>query len=219
MPKLAQQDVARNRATIESAALRLFTRQGYHGTSVREIADAAGVSIGNIYTYYPTKQEIFRRVVESYEARIEALRRKALGSLDAVFEPPALRRLAKAIREIVCDNTDYWRLMYIDVIEFGSRHFAPSFASLAKTMKRRLGHRLTAATRRGPWNDVDPALAFTALYLNFFTYFLVETLFGGKQHLGMPEKRAIDQMIKISTEGLWREPWPARGKRNGRGRR
>ncbi len=51
MPKLQDRDVERNQVKIEEAALRVFTRQGFHGTSVREIADAAGVSLGNIYNY------------------------------------------------------------------------------------------------------------------------------------------------------------------------
>lgn len=214
MPKLQDQAVERNQRKIEAAARGLFTRQGYHGTSVREIADAAGVSIGNIYNYYRTKEELFSRVVASYEERMEKLRRKALGSLGAAFDPSQLRQLAKGIREIVYDNPDYWRLMYIDVIEFGSQHFAHTFRSLARSMKQRLGSRLQAATRHGRWNpQVDPALAFTAIYLQLFTYFLVEKLFGGKQHLGVPDHRAIDQLITMATEGLWQRSPDRRGDR------
>jgi len=205
MPKLAAHDVERNQRKIESAALGLFTRQGYHGTSVREIAEAAGVSIGNIYNYYPTKEELYNRVVQRYQERMERLQRKVLQSLEGVFDPPELKRLAKSIREIVYDNPVYWRLMYVDVIEFDSQHFVHILRSLAKNMKKWFGNRLEEATRRGPWNDIDPALAFTAIYLQFFNYFLLEKLFGRGQHLGMPDDRAIDQLIKLVTEGLWRE--------------
>ena len=62
---------------------------------------------------------------------------------------------------------------------------------------------------------LDPSLAFAAIYLQLFTYFLVEKLFGGKQHLGMPDDRAIAQLIRMSTEGLWRGP----AADTGRGRR
>jgi AcrR family transcriptional regulator len=215
VPKLHDQTVERNQRRIEAAALRVFTRQGYHGTSVRDIAREAGVSIGNLYNYYRTKEALFVAVVRHYEERIEELRRKALAPIDDAFSARELARLARAIREIVYDNPDYWRLMYIDVIEFGSRHFAPTFRSLALHLKRRLGKKLRAATRRGPWRGLDPSLAFAAIYLQFFTYFLVEKLFGGKQHLGLPDDRAIAQLIRMSTEGLWRES--AAG--TGRGRR
>ena len=146
---------------------------------------------------------------------MEILRQKALGSLDDVCAPAGLKRLADSVREIVYDNPDYWRLMYIDVVEFGSRHFAQSFRHLAKNMAGLLGERLEAATRNGPWNGIDPALAFTAIYLQFFTYFLVEKLFGGKQHLGVRDEQAIEQLVRMVTEGLWRDQPPKSGRRAG----
>jgi AcrR family transcriptional regulator len=204
MPKLRLQDVERNQKKIEDAALRVFTRLGFHGTSVRDIAKESGVSIGNLYNYYRTKEEIFESIVERYETHMEKLRRKALGPIHGVFEPAELQRMAHVIREIVYDNPDYWRLMYIDITEFGNQHFAGTFRSLAKNMKERLGAQLEASTRTGNWNrGIDPALAFTAIYLQLFTYFLVEKLFGGKQHLGLSDDRAVAQLIKIVTEGLW----------------
>lgn len=206
MPKLRLQDVERNQKRIEDAALRVFTRLGFHGTSVRDIAKESGVSIGNLYNYYRTKEEIFKSIIERYETHMEKLRRKALGPIHGVFEPSELERMAHVIREIVYDNPDYWRLMYIDITEFGNQHFAGTFRSLAKNMKERLGDQLEASTRTGTWNrGIDPALAFTAIYLQLFTYFLVEKLFGGKQHLGMSDDRAVAQLIKIATEGLWQQ--------------
>jgi AcrR family transcriptional regulator len=205
MPKLRLQDVEQNQKKIEDAALRVFTRQGYHGTSVREIADEARVSVGNLYNYYRTKEELFGSIVERYEAHMEKLREKAFRPMRRVFEPVELQRMARVIREIVYDNPDYWRLMYIDITEFGNRHFAGTFRSLAKNLQERLGPHLQDSTRARGWNTgIDPALAFTAIYLQLFTYFLVEKLFGGKQHLGMSDNRAIAQLIKMVTEGLWR---------------
>lgn len=204
MPKLSKSRIEHNQAAIEAAALRVFTRQGFHGTSVREIADEAGVSLGNLYNYYGGKEALFASVVHRYEARMEVLRRKALAKIENCFDPDQLKQMADVIRDIVYKNPDYWRLMYIDVIEFGSKHFAPEFRSLARNIGKRLGDKLSASAARGPWTGLDPALAFTSIYLQFVTYFLVEKLFGGKQHLGMPDDRAIAQMIKLMTLGLWR---------------
>ena len=118
MPKLKDKVIEENQRKIEAAALGVFTRQGYHGTSVRDIADAAHISIGNLYNYYGGKEEIFLSLVRRQEARIDALRGKILGPMQNVFDPSELKRLARGIREIVYENLDYWRLMYIDVVEF-----------------------------------------------------------------------------------------------------
>ena len=206
MPRLSGRDVERNKANIEKAALRVFIRRGYHGTSMRDIAKVSEVSLGNIYNYYPNKEALFQRIVERYETKMEPLRAKALEAIDEGFTDAGLKRLAAGIQTIVYENPDYWRLMYIDVVEFGNRHFAGSFRELASTIKERLGDRLIDATKAGEWNAIDPALAFTAIYLQFFTYFLIEKLFGGRQHLGVPDATAVQQLISMMTQGIWRKP-------------
>jgi hypothetical protein len=130
--------------------------------------------------------------------------------MDDMFDPQALLQFAGRLRDIVHNETDYWRLMYIDVTEFGNQHFAHLYRNLAKDLKSALGKKLRDP-KRGHWSGVDPALAFTSIYLQFFTYFLVETLFGGKQHLGVPDDLAIKQMITIYARGLGlQSPFAAR---------
>ena len=211
MPKLTVSDVLRNKRKIEAAALQVFVKQGFHGTSIRDIANASGVSIGNIYNYYKTKEDLYKAIAEHYETRMQALRASAIeGMEDDMFDPQALLQFAGRLRDIVHNETDYWRLMYIDVTEFGNQHFAHLYRNLAKDLKSALGKKLRDP-KRGNWSGVDPALAFTSIYLQFFTYFLVETLLGGKQHLGVPDDRAIKQMITIYARGLGLQtPVPAR---------
>lgn len=197
MPRLKDRVVRRNQTSIEEAALRRFIRQGYFGTSIRDIAREAGVSIGNIYNYYPTKEALYVSLVRRCSAQM-AERQAALKPLLGRSDPESLRLLAGAAREIVYHNPDYWRLMYVDVTEFGNRHFAHSFRRLSKNLETLAGGYAPGRIRAG----IQPALAFTAIYLQFFTYFLVEKLFGGKQHLGQPEEAAIEQLIRIFREGI-----------------
>jgi AcrR family transcriptional regulator len=210
MPKLTVSDVLRNKRKIEAAALQVFVKQGFHGTSIRDIANASDVSIGNIYNYYKTKEDLYKAIAEHYETRMQELRANAIEGMDDLFDPQALLLFAERLREIVHNETDYWRLMYIDVTEFGNQHFAHLYRNLAKDLKSKLGNKLRDP-KRGNWAGVDPALAFTSIYLQFFTYFLVETLFGGKQHLGVPDDLAIKQMITIYARGLGlQNPRPAK---------
>ena len=53
------------RQRIVEAALRLFRENGYERTTMRAIADAAGVSVGNAYYYFPSKQHL----VQAYYAQ------------------------------------------------------------------------------------------------------------------------------------------------------
>ncbi|NLY64951.1 MAG: TetR/AcrR family transcriptional regulator [Alcaligenaceae bacterium] len=50
--------VAKRRAQLVQAAITQFSRLGYHTTTIKDIADEAGVSPGLIYQYVPDKQEL-----------------------------------------------------------------------------------------------------------------------------------------------------------------
>jgi len=74
MPRIRQDRMEENQRRIEAAALALFTRQGFHGTNMREIAQKAEISTGAIYTYYPTKEALFVSLVRNYESRMRPMR-------------------------------------------------------------------------------------------------------------------------------------------------
>ena len=46
----------RTRAEIIQAAHDLFIQQGYHGTSMRQIAGQAGIALGGLYNHFESKE-------------------------------------------------------------------------------------------------------------------------------------------------------------------
>jgi AcrR family transcriptional regulator len=200
MPKLLHGTVEKNKLKIERAALHLFTRKGFHGTTVREIAKKAGISMGKLYIYYDCKEDIFIGLVDHLGRKMEVIRQKELIPLMASLDPDSLRKLAKAIGRVVSENLDYWRLMYIDVVEFRHKHFIHSFREIAGGLRTYANAMIRGSKVAFPVG-VDPSLAYTAIYLQFFTYFLAEELFGAKRHLGMSDDEAIDQLVLLYTGG------------------
>jgi AcrR family transcriptional regulator len=63
---------AQTRAKVLAAALTMLREQGYEATTMRAIASAAGVSTGNAYYYFPSKdhlvQELYLDVLRSHRA-------------------------------------------------------------------------------------------------------------------------------------------------------
>ena len=204
MPRLGKKRIEENRDAIETAALSLFTSQGFHGTNIRDIADKAGLSVGAIYTYYPNKEALFVGVVHSAERRLSDLRADMFMDVDEdPFSRRALLNLADQVRMIVYDNADYWRLMYIDVLEFNNAHFADKFQNLAEQFRHRLQEPFAKTVVQPTWCGHEPGFVYATIYLNIMTYFLVEKLFAGNRHLGMDDNEAMDRIIDLIVRGLW----------------
>lgn len=82
-----QARLADNRQRIVSAARRCISRTGFHGAQMAAIAEAAGLSTGALYRYFPSKAALFVEVLGA-GARHEVDLLRAIAARD---EPPAQR--------------------------------------------------------------------------------------------------------------------------------
>ena len=62
--------VKRRRRRIADAAVQLFIEKGFHKTTTRQIARASGSSIGSLYEYFASKEDILYMVCESILAEV-----------------------------------------------------------------------------------------------------------------------------------------------------
>jgi AcrR family transcriptional regulator len=203
MPKLTPSAMEKKKSRIEEAARKLFISQGFHATSMRNIAAGAGTSLGNVYNYYRTKEEILESIIGRYQTVIDSRLRAIFDEIDEPLESESLIRFGKQIKEMVNAHHDFWLLMYIDVLEFENRHFRKMFEGLVHNLRRRFATQFNELKKQGRVHpDVDPAVGFTAVYMQFFNYFLVEKLFGGNRHFGISDERVIKQLTDIYCRGL-----------------
>ena len=203
MPKLTPSAMEKKKSRIEEAARELFISHGFHATSMRTIAARAGTSLGNVYNYYRTKEEILESIIGRYQKVIDGRLRAIFDDIDEPLEPESLVRFGKQIKEMVNAHHDFWLLMYIDVLEFENRHFRKMFEGLVHNLRRRFATQFNELKKQGRVHaDVDPAVGFTAVYMQFFNYFLVEKLFGGNRHFGISDERVIKQLTDIYCRGL-----------------
>lgn len=88
---MREEQKRRRRERISRVALRLFAERGFEATTVVSIAQAAGVSRGTFFNYYPYKEAILIEHAAAYLERLEAAvgrlsRPSALESLRAIFD-------------------------------------------------------------------------------------------------------------------------------------
>ncbi len=203
MPKLSQEAIEEKKGRIEEAAKQLFIKRGFHATSMREIAGRTGTSLGNLYNYYRTKEEILESIIRKYQKVIDSRLRTIFDDIEEPFQPESLMRFGGLVKEMVNDHHDFWLLMYIDVLEFENRHFRKMFEGLAHNLRRRFNKYFAELKTSGALYDgIDPAVGFTAAYMQFFNYFLVEKLFGGNRHFGISDDEVITRLAEIFCRGV-----------------
>ena len=201
MPKLSEAAIRRKKDTIEDAARELFIKQGFHATSMRDISKRAEVSLGNLYNYYRTKESILESIINRYLTVIDENLKTIFAEIDEPLEPTNLRKLGENVGKLVNEHSDFWLLMYIDVLEFQNRHFRKMFDGITDRFRKIFGPKFKEAEARGDLRaGVDAATVFTAAYMQFFNYFLVEKLFGGNRHLGLDDEQALNCLTKIFAD-------------------
>ena len=72
VPEKRTAKAEQTRAGIVDAAMRLFRENGYDATTMRAIADEAGVSLGSAYYYFSGKEELFALTLVGYLDELES---------------------------------------------------------------------------------------------------------------------------------------------------
>jgi AcrR family transcriptional regulator len=127
---------------VLKAAFELFINQGYHGTSMRQIALAAGLTPASIYNHFPGKEEIFRLVLMEHHPYREIL--PILESAVGEDAEAMLRDVARRVYKVVSKQKGLLHIMFIEMVEFEGKHFGQIFRSMSPRIFKFIG-RIRAA--------------------------------------------------------------------------
>src|SRR5215211_2325660 len=94
-PRLRERKKQQTRELIAETASRLFEERGFEGVTVADVARAAEVSEGTVFNYFPTKEDLFYKRMEAFEAEL----------VDAVRNRPPGESVLSAFRRFVLDGS------------------------------------------------------------------------------------------------------------------
>ncbi|MFZ5909536.1 MAG: TetR/AcrR family transcriptional regulator [Chloroflexota bacterium] len=112
----------RTRLVIQEAAYELFLEQGYSATSMRQIAERAGIALGGIYNHFTSKDEIFQELVIAKHPYVQIF--PLLHNVPGDTAEEFLTNAAQVIEAEMGQRPDFFKLMFIELVEFSGRHFA-----------------------------------------------------------------------------------------------
>ncbi len=196
MTNLQQSKGQRTREEIISAAHTLFIEQGYHGTSMRQIAEEAGVALASIYNHFSGKEELFTAVFEQFHPYREILPALKDAPADTIeqFISEAARRLVVALER----RPGFLNLIFIELVEFEGKQMPVVFDSVLPDLEEILQRFQAASSALRPIPVPILLRAFIGL---FFSYAITEMTLGP---LDIPDFRenTLESLVDIYLHGV-----------------
>jgi AcrR family transcriptional regulator len=189
----------RTRAALIEAAYQLFNSKGYHATSMRNIADAAGLALGGIYNHFQSKEDIFVAMLLERHPFLEILPELQAAQGDTVEE--LVRDAARRMIAKLEAQPQFLNLIFIEVVEFKSQHVPQLFELFFPSMLQ-FAQRFQQA--RGPLRDVPLPVILRSFIGLFFSFVITDMLIGRQLPIGTAPE-AFDHFVNIYLHGILAE--------------
>jgi len=185
------------RLAIEDAAVNLFMEHGYHATSMRQIAERAGLALGGIYNHFSSKEEIFEGIIVDKHPykKILPLILEAQGDTAEDF----LRNAMRIVLTELGREPYYIKLMMIEFVEFNGGHGAAMLREVApkvlpvfeQIVKVRKNLRVT-----------NPAMLMRSFFGMVVSYFITEMVVANSVIGNLLPKNSMDVYVDIFLHGI-----------------
>lgn len=119
--------VLKQRERIARAALSLYIKRGFRNTGVHQVAKAGRMSIGNLYHYIGSREDILSLVVDLAHTRLESEVSEILTSTEPLNPTEALATLIKLSYQLVDRNQDFVMFMFQETRHLTPKARKPSF--------------------------------------------------------------------------------------------
>lgn len=197
MPKDPLPRSEQTREAIVQAAHNLFIQQGYHGTSMRQIAGDAGIALGSLYNHFNGKENVFEAVFLEYHPYHQVL--PLLMDVRGKTIEERVRYAAHQMVKAVDERPDFLNLFFIEVVEFRSEH-AKQLFSIILPRAIEIAHKIINDQEHRIKAIPDAMLVRSFLGL-FFSYYLTEILFA----YAAPDEfriNAMEYLVNIYLHGI-----------------
>ncbi len=162
-PSRKERERQQHRQEILAVAQRLFAEKGFHNVSVQEIATAAEFAIGTLYTFFPSKEDLFFHVLAACAEESLALILPALEGPDD--ERHKVSRFISAHERLVREQAAALQLY---LLESRGRYLpGPRVEAKKKEIDERvisaLSKVIADGIAKGLFNEIDPVIAAKCL--------------------------------------------------------
>lgn len=149
------------RSILDAAAIEFGTR-GFHDTSIVAITQRAGVALGSFYTYFDSKEALFRALVRDMSAQVGVVGATAIANAKDILDGE--RAVLASFTAFAREHRELYRI--IDEAEFVD---PASYRAHYENAATRIGARLRDGVERGELRlDIGEVEAWAIMGMNVF---------------------------------------------------
>ncbi len=189
------------RRSIQEAAYELFMRQGFHATSMRQIAQHAGLALGGIYNHFASKQEIFEAIIFEKHPYQQIL--PLLDTAEGETVDEWVRSIAQALLAELNNRPEFLKLMFIEIVEFNGQHvprlMRQVFPQALPAFERMAAHHRTL-------RPIHPAVLMRSFIGLFFSYYVTDVFIRHTPLAKFMPKNSFEVFVDIYLHGILKEP-------------
>ncbi|MEN6559954.1 MAG: TetR family transcriptional regulator [Acidobacteriota bacterium] len=193
------------RIAILRAAARLFSRRGYNETSMKDVAEAAGIAVGTIYLYYRNKEDLLTGIYRHSSALLlERLTKRIEGRTDPVA------KYAIYIEDSIdyaFEHPDFFLIIFVDLrrkeIELPKR---PAFSNFRRFLA--LGESIIEEGQaRGQFPGSLPAARLNLGIVSMWAGLVLTMVLEPAVKAGSDDRRQVKDLVLSSVlEGILTPP-------------
>lgn len=175
---------------IIRAAAALFARQGFRGTSTREIARLADVSEVTIFRYFEHKDDIFWCALDRSFSAIQPRLNTLVKSVGLESPEAMLPEIVSVFVDIATFSPELVRLIAVALLELRGKgeavcreNLTPLFSAITNYLSRTI--------ESGKMRNLDPAIVTAAIALTVIAHPEISKLIEGQQPAPLRSREAI----------------------------
>ena len=189
------------RLAIEDAAFQLFMDQGYHATSMRQIADKAKLALGGIYNHFSSKEEIFAAILLDRHPYKHVLPIVLAAEGDTAEE--LIRNAARALVTELGSRPELLKLIFIELVEFNGKHITGLINEIAPRIIPMFEKIVYV---RKNLRKIPPPVLVRSFLGMFFAFYVTEFLIKDSVVGQWMPKNSFDLFVDIYLHGVIKEP-------------
>ena len=191
---------SRKERIIQSAKI-LFAKKGFAATGLREIADKAGVSLGNIYNHFKNKEQIFDEI---FDARLvtDLLAETFIEVVDEF--PFNIDKAILSIKRIVDNNIEIYQLAFIDLIEFGGKYTNRMMEYIINFGKSFFVEKLLKESESGRLKELNYDFLSGYFMFSVINFFSLSHILPALRVENISDKEIADMIADVVLNGIKR---------------